>query len=222
MKGMLLAAGHGTRMGALTERTPKPLLRIGRESLLERHVRRLARAGVRDIVVNTARNGEQIRAAIGDGSRWDVRVQYSAEGDEPLETGGGIVQALPLLGPDPFLLVNADIHTDFDFSAARLERGEGLLILVPNPAHHPDGDFGLDGAARVSPVPPRLTFSGISVLAPTLFAGLTPGRRPLKPVLDTAIARGTLFGRRFDGLWIDVGTPERLEIARAAAVAARE
>jgi MurNAc alpha-1-phosphate uridylyltransferase len=214
MKAMILAAGRGTRKGTLTHDRPKPLLDLGAETLIERHVRRLAAAGLRELVINVARNGEQIKAALGDGARWNVRLGYSVESDPPLETAGGIVKALPLLGPEPFLVVNADVLTDFDFARLRVCRGRGVLVLVPNPPHHSGGDFGLDADARLVPEPPKLTFAGISILDCALFADLPPGRRPLKPILDAAIEQGLLFGERHDGLWLDVGTPERLAQAR--------
>jgi MurNAc alpha-1-phosphate uridylyltransferase len=193
------------------------LLDLGNESLVERHVRRLALAGIDEIVINVARHGEQIQAQLGDGGRWGVRIRYSAEGETPLETGGGIVQALALLGRDPFLVVNADVLTDFDFARLRIDAGRGLLVLVPNPAHHAAGDFGLAPDGRLVAAPPKLTFAGLSALDPALFAGLAPGSRPLKPILNAAIERGLLYGQRHDGFWLDVGTPERLAIARALA-----
>jgi MurNAc alpha-1-phosphate uridylyltransferase len=211
---MILAAGRGTRMGELTDGRPKPLLSLGAESLLERHVRHLAAAGVRDIVINVSYNAAQIQEAIGSGARWGVDVHYSIEGEPPLETGGGIVNALPLLGPKPFVVVNADVLTDFDFATLRLEAGLGLLVLVANPSHNSAGDFGIDARARIVTTAPRWTFAGISLLDPALFAGLAPGRRQLKPIFDAAIARGELFGLRYEGFWMDVGTPERLAIAR--------
>jgi N-acetyl-alpha-D-muramate 1-phosphate uridylyltransferase len=217
MKAMILAAGRGTRMGALTDHRPKPLLMLERESLLERQVRRLAAAGFRDLVINVSYNAAQIRAAIGDGSRWNARILYSVESDPPLETGGGIVKALPLLGPEPFLVVNADVFTDFPFATLRLDSGLGVLVLVPNPAHHAAGDYGIDAQSRIVSRPPQLTFAGISMLDGALFAGLTAGRHALKPILDTAIARGELYGVRYEGVWIDVGTPERLARAREQA-----
>ena len=215
MRAMILAAGRGTRMGALTDERPKPLLTLGKESLLERHVRRLAAVGIRDIVINVSYSAAQIQEAIGSGARWGVNVHYSVEGEPPLETGGGIVNALPLLGPEPFILVNADVLTDFDFATLKLGAGLGVLVLVANPAHNSRGDFGLDARARIVSAPPQWTFAGISLLDPTLFAGLAPGRRQLKPILDAAIARGELRGVRYEGFWMDVGTPERLALARA-------
>jgi MurNAc alpha-1-phosphate uridylyltransferase len=221
---MILAAGRGTRMGGLTDGQPKPLLSLGEESLLERHIRRLAAAGFRDIVINVSYGAAQIQEAIGTGTRWKVSIHYSAEGEPPLETGGGIVNALPLLGSAPFVLVNADVLTDFDFGRLRLDAGLGLLVLIANPPHNPAGDFGIDARARIVSAPlvgatsvATLTFAGISLLDPALFAGLAPGRRPLKPILDAGIERGELYGLRYDGLWIDVGTPERLTLAREKA-----
>jgi MurNAc alpha-1-phosphate uridylyltransferase len=211
---MILAAGRGERMGALTARRPKPLLEVGGRSLIERHLERLAAAGVRDVVVNLSFRGELISRALGDGRRWNLRIRYSREGDPPLETGGGIIQALPLLGDEPFLLVSADIVTDFDFG--RLEAGEslGTLVLVPNPTHHRQGDFALADTGILRSAPPRLTYAGISMLDPALFADRMPGRMPLRPILDAAVRRGQLRGIRHDGQWLDVGTPERLTAAR--------
>jgi MurNAc alpha-1-phosphate uridylyltransferase len=222
---MILAAGRGTRMGGLTDGQPKPLLSLGEESLLERHIRRLAAAGFRDVVINVSYGAEQIQQAIGTGTRWNVTLHYSVEGEPPLETGGGIVKALPLLGSAPFVLVNADVLTDFDFARLRLDAGLGLLVLVANPAHNPRGDFGIDAQSRLVIAPPLvgatsvapLTFAGISLLDSALFAGLAPGRRPLKPILDAAIERGELSGIHYKGFWLDVGTPERLAIARERA-----
>jgi MurNAc alpha-1-phosphate uridylyltransferase len=222
MKAMILAAGRGSRMGALTEQRPKPLLEVGSESLIERHLRRMAAAEVREVVVNLCYGGEQIRARLGDGARWGLHIRYSVEAAPPLETGGAIVAALPLLGAEPFLLVNADVFTDFDFG--RLGRGgeapaASTLVLVDNPPHNPEGDFGMAGDGRLTVAPPRQTFAGISVLMPDLFDGCAPGRRALKPILDRAVERGALFGLHYEGLWLDVGTPERLYAARAAAAA---
>lgn len=214
---MLLAAGRGLRMGALTDTRPKPLLEIGGEPLIERQLRLLASAGITEVVINLSYRGAAIRECVGEQTRWGQRVAYSEEGEPPLETGGGIIAALPLLGPDPFLLVNSDIYTDFDFAALVGEGAGNVLVLVPNPPHHPEGDFGLDASGRVTRKGPLLTFAGISVLSPTLFAAFSPGRQPLRPVLDTAIDRRDLAGVRFDGVWHDVGTPERLAEARALA-----
>jgi MurNAc alpha-1-phosphate uridylyltransferase len=216
---MVLAAGRGERMGALTADRPKPLLEIGGVSLIERHLQRLAACGVDEIVVNLSYRGAQIRERLGRGERFGVAIRYSDEGEPPLETAGGIVRALPLLGAAPFLLVNADVLTDFDFGEL-VSDARGALVLVPNPAHNPRGDFGSDESGLVRAAPPLSTYGGIAVLDPKLFAGLADGRRPLKPVLDEAIARRELRAVHYAGLWLDVGTPERLDEARRI-VAAR-
>jgi MurNAc alpha-1-phosphate uridylyltransferase len=214
---MILAAGRGERMGALTATQPKPLLTVGERSLIEHHVLRLAASGIVELVINLSYRGAAIREHLGDGSRYGVSIAYSEEGEPPLETAGGIVHALPLLGTAPFLLVNSDVYTDFDFRILTERPRVQALVLVPNPPHHARGDFGLDAAGRVSASPPLSTYAGIAVLDPKGFAELAPGRRPLKPWLDAAIARRELKGLRFSGLWLDVGTPERLAEARAVA-----
>jgi len=216
MRAMLLAAGRGERMGALTATLPKPLLTIGDRALIEHHIVRLAASGIHELVINLSYRGSEIRKRLGDGSRFGVSIAYSEEGEPPLETGGGIVHALPLLGREPFLLVNSDLYTDFDFRVLIQWPRAPTLVLVPNPPHHVRGDFGLeDGFVTASP--PLSTYAGIAVFDPQWFAVLAPGRRPLKPVLDAAIARRELQGLKFSGLWLDVGTPERLEEARALA-----
>jgi MurNAc alpha-1-phosphate uridylyltransferase len=214
---MLLAAGRGERMGTLTATQPKPLLTIGERSLIEHHVVRLAASGIDEIVINLSYRGSEIRKRLGDGTRFGVSIEYSDEGEPPLETGGGIVHALPLLGREPFLLVNSDIYTDFDFRVLVDGPRAPVLVLVPNPSHNARGDFGLDAAGFVSASPPLSTYAGIAIFDHAWFAALAPGRRPLKPVLDAAIARRDLRGLKFAGLWLDVGTPERLEEARGLA-----
>jgi len=214
MRAMILAAGRGERMGALTATQPKPLLTIGARSLIERHVARLAASGIEELVINLSYRGGEIRTRLGDGSRFGVSIEYSDEGEPPLETGGGIVRALPLLGREPFLLVNSDVYTDFDFRILVDLPRVPTLVLVPNPPHNLRGDFGLDAAGFVSAAPPLSTYAGVAIFDPKWFAELPPGRRPLKPVLDAAIARRELRGLEFAGLWLDVGTPERLEQAR--------
>jgi MurNAc alpha-1-phosphate uridylyltransferase len=217
MKAMILAAGRGERMGALTAMQPKPLLAIGERALIEHHVVRLAASGIEQIVINLSYRGSQIRNRLGDGSRFGVSIEYSEEGEPPLETAGGIVRALPLLGLEPFLLVNSDIYTDFDFRILIEGPHVPTLVLVPNPPHNQRGDFGLDAAGLVTLAPPLSTYAGIAVFDARAFSGLEQGRRPLKPLLDAAIARRELRGSMFSGLWLDVGTPERLEEARALA-----
>lgn len=211
MQAMILAAGLGTRMGRLTRDIPKPLLEAGGKPLLQYHLEALARAGVREIVINHARLGAQIERAFGDGRRFGVRVRYSPEGETPLETGGGIRHALPLLGEAPFIVVNADIWTDFPFASLPADSGDlAHLIMVSNPAHHPDGDFRLEDD-RISNAPgSRLTYSGVAVFRPALFEDLHDGAFPLAPVLRQAIDRGAVSGYHYQGRWLDVGTPERL------------
>jgi len=212
---MLLAAGRGERMGTLTATQPKPLLTIGDRSLIEHHIVRLAASGIEEVVINLSYRGSEIRKRLGDGGRFGVSIAYSDEGEPPLETGGGIVHALPLLGSEPFLLVNSDVYTDFDFRVLVDGPRAPTLVLVPNPPHNARGDFGLDSAGFVSAAPPLSTYAGVAIFDPRWFAELAPGRRPLKPVLDAAIARRELRGLKFLGTWLDVGTPERLEEARA-------
>ncbi len=211
MKAMILAAGRGERMRPLTDRLPKPLLPVGGRPLIEYHLSALAGAGIREIVINHAWLGECIEQVLGDGSRWGVRLHYSPE-KEGLETGGGIFNALPLLGGEPFVVVNGDVWCNYPF--ARLpEQPAGIahLVLVDNPTHHPKGDFSLrEGRVRADGKL-RLTYSGIAVLRPELFAGCSPGRFPLAPLLRRAMAAGEVSGEHYRGRWIDVGTPDRLD-----------
>ena len=209
---MLLAAGRGERMRPLTDQVPKPLLPAGGKPLIVWHIERLAAAGICDLVVNHAHLGSRIEQALGDGSRWGVQIRYSAEGEgRALETGGGIFRALPLLGAAPFLVINGDVWTDLDFAELAIA-GDDLahLVLVDNPPHHPDGDFQLAGGRVLATGEPRLTYSGIGVYHPRLFADCVPGAFPLAPLLRTAMARGAVGGRHHRGSWVDVGTPARL------------
>lgn len=211
MRAMILAAGRGERMRPLTDHTPKPLLRVGPHTLIEYHIRALAQAGIHELIINHAHLGAQIEQALGDGHRFGVHIRYSPEG-EALETGGGILQALPLLGPESFVVVNGDIWTDFPF-VRLLARVSGLahLVLVDNPPQHVVGDFvlGPDGLVRDDDGP-RLTFSGIGVYRPELFADCRPGKFALAPLLRAAMAQGLVSGEYYPGVWMDVGTPERL------------
>ena len=215
MKAMILAAGRGERMRPLTDVTPKPLLAVHGTPLLDHLISQLARAGFTDIVINIAHLGEKIRAHLGTGARLSVNISYSDEGPAGLETGGGIRRALPLLACDPFLVVNGDIYTDYDF--ARLPAslaGLAHLVLVDNPDHHPEGDFGLhDG--QITDAAPRLTFAGIGLYRAALFADLTAERFPLAPLLRRTAARGMVSGEHYRGPWTDVGTPERLAALNA-------
>lgn len=220
MKAMILAAGKGERMRPLTLHTPKPLLRAAGVPLIEYHLRGLAASGFREVVINHAWLGEQIEAHLGDGARFGLALRYSPE-CEPLETGGGILRALPLLGDDPFLVVNGDIWTDYPFATLRRPlAGLAHLVMVDNPPHHPAGDFHLDerGAVSTEGDAPRFTYSGLSVLHPRLFAGCTAGAFKLAPLLVRAMAAGQVSGERFAGRWVDVGTVERLaEVERLLA-----
>ncbi|WP_248918391.1 N-acetylmuramate alpha-1-phosphate uridylyltransferase MurU [Pseudomonas entomophila] len=212
MKAMILAAGKGERMRPLTLHTPKPLVPAAGKPLIEYHLEALARAGVRDVVINHAWLGQQIEDHLGDGSRFGLSIRYSPEG-EPLETGGGIFKALPLLGGAPFLLVNGDIWTDYDFRALNAPlQGQAHLVLVDNPGHHGRGDFRLlDGqVVDGDDAPGTLTFSGISVLDPSLFDGCQAGAFKLAPLLRKAMVEGRVSGEHFAGHWVDVGTLERL------------
>jgi MurNAc alpha-1-phosphate uridylyltransferase len=217
MKAMILAAGRGERMRPLTDATPKALLSAGRQTLIEHHIEALSAARVRDIVINVAWLGDLIKAHLGNGRRYGVDIEYSEEPDGALETGGGILHALPLLGSDPFWLVNGDVRTDFKFPEKSLSVNDlGHLIFVKNPDHNPNGDFGLDGHRVVTASNTMLTYSGIAMLQAELFAGQTPGRFPLAPLYAAAANQGRLSGGLYNGVWLDVGTPERL--AQAAAV----
>lgn len=223
MKAMILAAGRGTRMGDLTAHTPKPLLQVRGVPLVEWHLRKLAAAGIEEVIVNLAYLGEQIRDCLGDGSRWGLHLQYSEE-PEPLETGGAIWHARALLGEAPFLLVNADVYTNLDYSRLRnytlpLDH-LGHLLLVPNPAFKPTGDFGLDASGQLLSVrqqPPGYTFAGISLLRPALVTDYPRRRRafPLVEAFHQALDQGRLSGEVYTGPWSDVGTPERLAALNA-------
>jgi N-acetyl-alpha-D-muramate 1-phosphate uridylyltransferase len=212
MKAMLLAAGRGERMRPLTDHTPKPLLRVGGRPLIAWHLAALAQAGIQEVIINLSWLGAQIRAALGDGHDFGLRIRYSEEGSPPLETGGGIFQALPLLGAEPFLVVNGDTFTDVDLTALALPAAaDARLVMVPNPPQHPKGDFVLDGEWLQVGAAPTLTYSGIGIFSPALFAGCSPGQFPLLPLLKRAIAARRLQGQLHTGQWLDIGTPERLE-----------
>ena len=231
MKALIFAAGLGERMRPLTDHTPKPLLAAGGKPLIVWHLEKLAALGVRKVVVNTSWLAGQFPATLGDGSRWGLRLQFVHEGDTPLETGGGMLNALPLLGDAPFLAINGDIWCDFDFARLPAEpEGEAHLLLVDNPEHHPEGDFVLDANGRVhdTGAGPRLTFAGIGVYRPSLLAGwrqmigdaegadAAPPRFKLAPLLRAAMARGAVHGQHHRGRWTDVGTPQRLQVLDAA------
>jgi N-acetyl-alpha-D-muramate 1-phosphate uridylyltransferase len=211
VKAMLLAAGRGERMRPITDSLPKPLVPVRGRALIAWHLAALVRAGIREVVINISWLGEQLRAALGDGREFDVQITWSDEGPVPLETGGGIFRALPWLGPEAFLVVNADIWTDIEFGRLRLDPGsDAHLVLIPNPPHHPRGDFGLDGGLVVNRDSGRFTYSGVGMYRPEFFAGCTPGKFPLLPLLNRAIAARRLSGQVYRGEWCDVGTAERL------------
>lgn len=240
MKAMILAAGRGERMRPLTLARPKPLLEVGGRALIEHHLHALAEAGFREVVVNLSWLGGQITAALGDGARFGLRIVYSDEGAEPLETGGGIFRALPLLSPmgvEPFLVLNGDVWMRYPYATLRERFGRSLprrdqahLVLVPNPDHNRRGDFTLERGRMVEAVPgmdadtavaarlgalPRCTFSGLGVYHPSLFNGCTDGIFKLAPLLRSAAVNDRVGVELFDGDWLDIGTPERLAALEA-------
>ena len=203
MKAMLLAAGRGERLRPLTDAVPKPLLLAGGQPLIVWQLQRLAAGGIQEVIINCSWLAEQLPAALGTGERWGLHIHYSFEPYPALETGGGIFQALPVLGTEPFLLVNGDIYNDIDYAALRLPPGAlAQLVLVPNPEHHPRGDFDWQGE--------RLTYSGVALIDPQLFAASEAGRFALAPLLFKARDAGRLGLQKHSGYWLDVGTPQRL------------
>lgn len=220
MRAMILAAGRGERMRPLTDHCPKPLLPVGGQPLIVWHLQALGQAGITDILINHAWLGTQIEATLGDGRTWGVRLQYSAE-PQALETAGGIARGLPFFQDQPFLVMNGDIWCDWDPSQALYwarhwdADTQAHLLVVDNPDHHPEGDFILQDDGLLSPPHPHapcLTFAGIGLYRPSLFADLIPGRpAPLAPLLRKAMLRQYVRGTHFQGSWVDVGTPQRLE-----------
>lgn len=209
---MILAAGEGRRMRPLTDDKPKPLIEAAGKPLLAFHLERLVAAGFSDIVVNASYHAQQIVDYCGDGTRWGCRITVIVE-PTPLETAGGILNALPWLGDEPFAVVNGDVFTDYPLDRLRLhdlEADHAHLVMIPNPEHHPDGDFTLTDGRIGEGSGPRVTFSGLSVMSRALFAGLAPGKSALRPQLEVAINSRRLSGELWSGLWSDVGTPERL------------
>lgn len=211
MRAMILAAGRGERMRPLTDRTPKPLLPVAGRPLIEHHITSLAAAGIREIVINVSWLGKQIVDTLGDGTRFGVELRYSREEPTPLETAGGIRRALPLLGNAPFIVVNGDVWTDYPLGTLQPPAGLAHLVLVDNPPHREQGDFVLEGGRVGVGEGKRLTFSGIGIYRPELFAGLPDGAYPLAPLLRTVMAQGQVSGEHYRGRWIDVGTPARLD-----------
>ena len=216
MKAMILAAGMGNRMRPLTLHTPKPLLEVGGKPLIVWHIEKLQKIGVQEIVINTAWLGEKLADALGDGSQFGVKILWSHEG-EGLETAGGIINALPLLGNEPFILVNGDVWTTMDFAPllnVQLENDLAHLVLVENPVQHPQGDFTLAANKAYTFEQARsgenLTYSGVAVMHPQMFVGLESGKRPLAPLLKQAMQQEKISAHKLQGVWVDVGTPERL------------
>ncbi len=215
MRAMILAAGRGERLRPLTDSMPKPLVEIGGKSLIEHLIEALAAAGFRQIVINQGHLGNMLPAAIGDGSRWNITIHWSDEQPEALDTGGGIHQALPLLGSSPFLVVNGDIWTDFPFSHLRAIKCDWAhLVMIPNPPQHHRGDFVLHNARIRNEGGDKLTFSGIGVYHPRLFEGCTPGKFSIVPLLRSAMETHCVTGEIYKGGWEDIGTLERLKTVR--------
>jgi MurNAc alpha-1-phosphate uridylyltransferase len=211
MKAMILAAGRGERMRPLTDALPKPLLEVGGRALIDYHLEALAGAGISEVVVNMAWQKQHLSAYLHDSGAFGMKVQLSDEGETALETGGGVFRALPLLGTEPFWLVNGDVYIESDFSAGRLPDGMlAHLFLVPNPPHNPAGDFVLKAGLVSNETDGRHTYSGVAILHPQLFAGCSDGVFSLVPLLREAADAGRVSGELFNGYWCDVGTPERL------------
>jgi MurNAc alpha-1-phosphate uridylyltransferase len=216
MRAIILAAGRGERLRPLTDKTPKPLLEVGGRALIEYHLERLSSAGFREIVINLAHKGELIRDVLGDGSKWGLNIHYSPEPPGALDTGGGIQQALPLLGDSPFAVINGDVFTQYPLARLRAVKcSHSHLIMVANPKHNPNGDFALQGGYLMPDEQPRLTFSGISVYHPRFFEAASGGRYSVVPMLLKAMALKHVTGERYRGVWHDIGTLERLETLRS-------
>ncbi len=212
MRAMILAAGRGERLRPLTDTTPKPLLEARGKPLIVHHLEKLATAGFRDVVINQGHLGEKLPERLGDGSDWGLRIHYSAEPPEALETGGGIFQALPLLGNAPFLVVNGDIFTDYPMIRLRAVKCDWAhLVLVPNPEHSTAGDFSRNGARIANKGDAMATFSGIAVYHPRLFDGCEPGRFSVVPLIREAVDKQIVTGELYPGYWADAGTIDRLE-----------
>ncbi|MFT7860316.1 MAG: N-acetylmuramate alpha-1-phosphate uridylyltransferase MurU [Sulfurimonas sp.] len=212
MKAMILAAGRGERMRPLTDTTPKPLLKVADKELIIWHIERLAQNGFKELVINIAHLGEQIPKTLGDGSRWGVSITYSDEREiGALESAGGIKKALPLLGDEPFLVVNGDVFCEYNFDPSfDLENKLAHLILVPNPEHNQKGDFGLENTLVLNESAEMLTFSGIAYYNPKIFESVQLEKLPLAPLLRHYIDQEMISGELFEGLWKDIGTPQRL------------
>ncbi len=210
---MILAAGHGKRMRPLTNNLPKPLLEVAGKPLIVWHIENLIRAGIKDVTINMGWKGWKLPEILGDGSKWNINLHYSDEQETgPLETAGGIHHALPLLGKDPFIVVNGDIWCDFNYSNLNVQDNDlAHLVLIDNPDHNPDGDFRLHQNRIFDTGGPRFTFSGIGCYRPELFSSLTAGKAALAPLLRSAMQNSKVSGESFSGDWRDIGTPERLQ-----------
>jgi MurNAc alpha-1-phosphate uridylyltransferase len=216
MRAMILAAGRGERLRPVTDKIPKPLLDIGGKSLIEVHLEKLSQAGFREIVINLAHLGDQIEQALGDGSRWGLNLQYSHEPEGALDSGGGIFKALPLLGKAPFAVINGDVYSHYPLARLRAVKCDHAhLVMVPNPAHNPQGDFGLSGGYLSGEANEKLTFSGFAVYHPRFFDQAPGGRFSVVPLLRDAMANRCVTGEIYRGEWHDIGTIERLEALRA-------
>jgi len=213
MKAMILAAGRGERMRPLTDNTPKPLIQAGKYRLIEYHLFNLKKAGFKDVVINVAWLGQQIIDYLGDGSKYGLNIKYSDEGEHVLETGGGIFKALPLLGDEPFLVINGDVWTDYPYQKLKDLNPEGMahLVLVNNPQHNPEGDFYLSQNKLTETGQQKYTFSGVGVYKTVFFDGQTNEKFPLAPIIKKHINDGAINGELFEGKWDDIGTAERLD-----------
>ncbi len=204
-------------MKHLTEHCPKPLLKANGKYLIEYHLEALRRANICEVIINTAYLAEQVHTALGDGSKYGLQITFSHEGDEGLETAGGIIKALPLLGDAPFLVINADTWTDYGFSKLALSADMlAHLVLVKNPVHHPQGDFGINAKGLLINQPKQYTFSGIGIYSPQLFAGRLCKKQALAPIIRAAIDQAQISGEQYCGKWMDIGTPERLAQLKAS------
>jgi MurNAc alpha-1-phosphate uridylyltransferase len=215
MRAMILAAGRGDRLRPLTDELPKPLVEVAGKPLIEYHLKALARAGFREVVINQGHLGDLLPEMLGNGSRWGVNIHWSDEQPEALETGGGIFKALPLLGSAPFLVINGDLWTDYPFARLRAVKCDWAhLVMVPNPSHNPVGDFALAGARIRETGDRKLTFSGMAVYNPRLFDGCQPGKFSVVPLVRLAMENHLVTGEEFQGDWNDIGTLERLDATR--------
>ena len=215
MIAMILAAGRGERMRPLTDELPKPLLQAGPHRLIEYHLINLARAGITDVVVNVAWLGHKIIEELGNGEKYNLNIKYSDEGEQALETGGGIYKALPLLGDEPFLVVNGDVWTDYPFEKLRSfklkDKDKAYLVLVNNPVHNPQGDFSISDGRLLKNSADKYTFSGIGIYTKEFFTASSEGKYPLAPMIRNGIEANVVSGEVYQGQWIDIGTPQRLE-----------